>query len=79
MCIQREKTLEHLYSTHRDAYKDIPHPEFSKSDINSIILIPADKQQSKQEAQVTRSIKKWSDEANAKLQDCFDSTDWNIF
>ena len=23
--------------------------------------------------------KKWSDEANAKLQDCFASTDWNIF
>jgi hypothetical protein len=28
---------------------------------------------------VTRSIKKWSDEADAKLQDCFASTDWNMF
>jgi hypothetical protein len=28
---------------------------------------------------VTRSIKKWSDEANFKLQDCFASTDWNMF
>jgi hypothetical protein len=28
---------------------------------------------------VTWSIKKWSDEAAAKLQDCFASTDWNIF
>jgi hypothetical protein len=27
----------------------------------------------------TRSIKKWSDEADAKLQDCFASTDWNMF
>jgi hypothetical protein len=26
---------------------------------------------------MTRSIKKWSDEA--KLQDCFVSTDWNMF
>ena len=25
------------------------------------------------------SIKKWSDEADAKLQDCFASTDWNMF
>ena len=33
----------------------------------------------KQEAPVTRSIKKWSDEADAKLQDCFASTDWNMF
>ena len=23
--------------------------------------------------------KKWSDEADAKLQDCFASTDWNMF
>jgi hypothetical protein len=28
---------------------------------------------------VTRSIRKWSDEADAKLQDCFASTDWNMF
>jgi hypothetical protein len=28
---------------------------------------------------VTQSIKKWSDEADAKLQDCFSSTDWNMF
>ena len=26
---------------------------------------------------MTRSIK-WSDEADAKLQDCFASTDWNM-
>jgi hypothetical protein len=23
--------------------------------------------------------KKWSDDADAKLQDCFASTDWNMF
>ena len=28
---------------------------------------------------MTRSIKKWSDEAGAKLQDSFASTDWNMF
>jgi hypothetical protein len=27
---------------------------------------------------VTRSIKKWSDEADTNLQDCFASTDWNM-
>ena len=26
-----------------------------------------------------RSIKKWSDEVDAKLQDYFDSTDWKMF
>ena len=28
---------------------------------------------------MTRSLKKWSDEADAKLQDCFAITDWNMF
>ena len=28
---------------------------------------------------MTQSIKKWSDEADAKVQDCFASTDWNMF
>ena len=28
---------------------------------------------------MTRSIKKWSDEADAKLLDCFASIDWNMF
>jgi hypothetical protein len=81
MCNQKEKkeekTLDHLYSTHRDVCKALPRPPFGKSDHNSILLIPAHKQNVKQEAPVT--IKKWSDEADVKLQDCFSSTDWNMF
>ena len=73
------KILDHLYSTHRDTYKALPRPPFGKSDHNSILLIPAYKQKLKQEAPVTRSIKKWSVEADAKLQDCFTITDWNMF
>ena len=72
-------TLDDLYSTHRDAYKALPHPPFGKSDHNSILLIPAYKQKLKQEAPVTPSLKKWSDEADAKLRDCFASTDRNMF
>ena len=59
MCKQKEKTLDPLYSTHRDAYKALPRPPFGKSDDNSILLIPAYKLKLKQEATVTRSIKKW--------------------
>uniref|UniRef100_A0A4W5KCZ6 Voltage-gated delayed rectifier potassium channel KCNH4 n=1 Tax=Hucho hucho TaxID=62062 RepID=A0A4W5KCZ6_9TELE len=77
--IRGEKTLHHLYSTHRDAYKALPCPPFGKSGNNSILLIPAYKQKLEQEVPVTRSIRKWSDEVDAKLQDCFTSTDWNMF
>ena len=76
---RRKKTLDHLYSTHKDAYKALLRSPFGKSEHNSILLIPAYKQKLKQEAPVTRSIKKWSNEADAKLQDCFSSTDWNMF
>ena len=73
------KILDHLYSTHRDAYKALPHPPFGKSDHNYILLIPAYKLKPKQEVPVTRSIRRWSDDADATLQDCFASTDWNMF
>ena len=80
MCNQRgKKTLDHLYSTHRDAYKALPHPPFDKSDHNYIPLIPDYKQKLKQVVPVTRSIRKWPDDADATLQDCFASTDWNMF
>ena len=79
-CATREKTiLDHLYCTHKDTYKALPRPPFDKSDLNSILLIPAYKQKLKQEVPVTRSIRKWSDDADATLQDCFASTDWNMF
>ena len=64
---REENVLDHLYSTHRDAYKALPGPPFGQSDHNSILLIPAYKLKLKQEAPVTRSIKNWSDEADAKL------------
>ena len=80
MCNQRgKKTLDDLYSTHRDTYKALPRPPFGESDHNSILLIHAYKQKLKQEAPVTRSIEKRLDEANAKLQDCFDCTDCKMF
>ena len=41
-------------------------------------MLPAYKQKLKQEAPVTRSMKKWSDEADANLQDCFAITDRNM-
>jgi hypothetical protein len=49
----------------------LPRPPFGKSYHNSILLIPAYKQKLMQGAPLTRSIKKWSDEADTKLQDCF--------
>ena len=74
-CATRGKDiLDHLYSTHRDAYS------IQSSPSPSICLpIPAYKRKLKKEVPVTRSIQKWSDDADATLQDCFACTDWNMF
>ena len=56
-CATREKkTLDQLYSTHRETYKALPRPPFGKSDHNFILLIPAYIQKLEQEAPVTRSL-----------------------
>ena len=56
-CATRGKNiLDHPYSTHRDTYKALPPCD--KSDHNSILLIPANKQKLKQEAPVTLVNKK---------------------
>jgi hypothetical protein len=57
----------------------LPCPPFGKSDHNSILLIPAYKQKLKQGVQVSPSIWKWSDETDAKLQECFNGTNWTMF
>ena len=74
-----DTTLDHLYSTLRNTYMAVPRPPFGKSDHTSILLLPAYKQKLKQEVPVMRSIRKWYDEADAMLQDCFASTDWKMF
>ena len=47
--------------------------------IIQILLIPAYKLKLKQEIPVTRSIGKWSDDADAEIQDSFSFTDWDMF
>ena len=54
-------------------------PPFGKSDHNSILLIPVYKQKLKHKVPVMRSMWKWSNEADVKLQDCFAFTDWKMF
>jgi hypothetical protein len=67
-----------LPERHRDTYKALPRPPFGKSDHYSILQISAYKTKLMQEV-VTRSMRKWSDDVDATLQDCFASTEWNMF
>jgi hypothetical protein len=73
------RLLDQLYTKHKHVYKALPPPPFGKSDHNSILLLPGYKQKLKGEKLVVRSVQKWSEEADAMLQDCFASADSNMF
>ena len=65
-----------LFSREQAQIHNLHDEKAEKNKIDDLRIII---QELKQEAPVTRSIKKWSDEADAKLQDCFVITDWNMF
>ncbi len=74
-----DRVLDHCYSAFRDAYKSLPRPAFGKSDHSSVLLLPAYRQKLKRKAPALRTIKYWSDQSDAILQDCFDHVDWDMF
>ncbi len=67
-----ERVLDHCYSHFQDAYKSLPCPPFRKSDHSSVLLLPAYRQKLKREAPTLRTVKCWSDQSGAILQDYFD-------
>ena len=73
------KTLDHCYSTFRNAYKALPCPPFGKSDHDSILLLPSYRQKIKQEVPMLKSIQCWSDQSESMLQNCFDHVNWDMF
>ncbi|KAI4877862.1 hypothetical protein NFI96_001087 [Prochilodus magdalenae] len=73
-----EQILDHCYTVRKDSYKPLPRPAFGKADHTSILLLPAYKQRLKQAKPVFRSVYQWSEEAIFTLQDCFETTDWQM-
>ena len=73
------KILIQCCSNFRNAYKAFPRAPFGKSNHDAILLLSSYRQNLKQDVPVTRTIQHWSDQWEAKLQDCFDHADWNMF
>ncbi|KAI4891143.1 hypothetical protein NFI96_005363 [Prochilodus magdalenae] len=68
-----------VYLLLRCTYKPLPRPAFGKADHTSILLLPAYRQRLKQAKPVLRSVYQWSKGAIFTLQDCFKTTDWQMF
>ncbi|XP_070183628.1 uncharacterized protein [Littorina saxatilis] len=79
-CPTRNKsTLDHCYTTIKDAYRAVPRAPLGNSDHAMVVLTPTYRQRLKAVKPVTKTVKKWTSEASETLQGCFEATDWGVF
>ena len=74
-----QNTLDFVYSQQKGAYKAKPLPHIGQSDHLTILLLPAYRQRAKLTKPVLKEVRRWPEGAVSQLQDCFQTTDWDIF
>ncbi len=74
-----KNTLDFVYTTQRGAYKALPLPHLRASDHITVMLMPAYRPLVKAIKPVHKQIQVWPEGSSEALQDCFDTTDWDMF
>ncbi len=74
-----KNTLDFVYTTQRGAYKTLPLPHLGASDHITVMLMPAHRPLVKVIKPIHKQIQVWPEGSSEALQDCFDTTDWNMF
>ncbi len=74
-----KNTLDFVYTTQRGAYKALPLPHLGASDHITVMLMPAYRPLVKVIKPIHKQIQVWPEGSSEALQDCFDTTDWNMF
>ncbi len=72
-------TLDFVYTTQRGAYKALPLPHLGASDHITVMLMPAYRPLVKVIKPIHKQIQVWAEGSSEAFQDCFDTTDWNMF
>ncbi|KAL0152967.1 hypothetical protein M9458_051720 [Cirrhinus mrigala] len=72
-------TLDHCYTTLRNAYHSVPQAALGLSDHCLVHLIPTYRQKLKSAKPVVKTIRRWNRETERVLQACFEWTDWSVF
>ena len=62
-----------------NAYRSIAKPPIGDADHNTVHLVPIYKSLLKSAKCVEREVKVWNEDGIARLQGCFDCTDWDVF
>ncbi|KAK0155001.1 hypothetical protein N1851_002677 [Merluccius polli] len=71
--------LDQVYTNIAHAYRAQAYPYLGLSDHVSLLLDPYYTQKARSTRPVVRSVRTWPEDAIPRLQDCFDSTDWDVF
>ncbi len=71
--------MDHCYTAIKDAYHSVPEAALGLSDHCLVHLIPTYRQNLKSAKPILRIVKRWTNEAEWDLQDCFHLTDWTVF
>ncbi|TWW53686.1 hypothetical protein D4764_0211190, partial [Takifugu flavidus] len=74
-----ENTLDHCYTTVKDAYRAVPRAALGLSDHVMGHLIPTYRQKLKLTKPSVSTTKRWTSEAVEELRTCLDTTDWDMF
>lgn len=72
-----DRTIDLFYVNIKDAYQATPLPALGKSDQNLISLQPTYTPLVKRQPAATKSVRRWTPEAEGELRDCFGCTDWS--
>ncbi|TWW68206.1 hypothetical protein D4764_19G0000040 [Takifugu flavidus] len=76
---RNNKTLDLFYANTKEAYHSLPLPPLGRADHNLEHLQPVYKPLVQRQPAVTRTVKKWSEEAKEGLKDCFNTTLRDVF
>ena len=71
---RKDKTLDHCYTTIKDAYKSLKRAPLGDSDHNTVHLVPRYRQRLKQHKPIVKSVPQWSNTAIQSLQGCLART-----
>ena len=76
---RQHKTLDLCYGNIKGAYKSVTLSALVSADHNCVQLLPIYRPLFKREKPQIREVKIWSEDSTARLQGCFDCTDWEVF
>ncbi|KAJ8403257.1 hypothetical protein AAFF_G00354740 [Aldrovandia affinis] len=76
---RNDSKLDLVYSNIRGAYRAYCRPPIGTSDHKTVMMLPVYRPRLVRSKPATKTIRTWPEGATSALQDCLETTDWNMF